>query len=92
MYNRYIPSSDGTYHRQIVHRQAAPSQPEVQVEISAPKPQPAKPQRPAAPLLPISLDRGDLLVLVILFLILTDGEDADPLTLLITLAAFVLFQ
>lgn len=92
MYNRYIPASDGTYRRQIVHGQTAPAQPEVREEISPPKPRQAAPQRPAAPFPPLSLDRGDLLVLVILFLLLTDGEDTDPLTLLITLAAFVLFQ
>jgi len=89
LYNRYIPSADGTYRRQIV-----PSE-----EKKEPSKQPAPTVQPAkisaahtpTPAFP-KTDSGDILVLLILLLILLEGEDTDPISILITLAAFFLMQ
>ena len=104
MYNRYIPSADGTYRRQTVptpgRQQPPQSQPmPAPTSQSAPKPpqtppQEREPRQPPfkGPLHGIHLDTGDLLVLLILLLVLTEGEDSDPLSALVTLAAFLLLQ
>lgn len=90
MYNRYIPSADGTYTRKVV---SSASKPQSKPEPPAPPcaKEPPRPQPIPKSLLP-QLDAGDLLVLLILVLVLTEGEDTDPLSLLITLAAFFLIQ
>lgn len=92
MYNRYIPSADGTYQRKVV-----PSPPKVQTRQEPPPPKqeppPPKPQPMPRGILPqLHLDTGDILVLLILLLVLTEGEDADPLSILVTIAAFLLMQ
>ena len=94
MYNRYIPSSDGTYHRQVVHKQTpTPIQPEQKPAAQTPvTPMPSKAEQCKLQLPHFQPDQGDLLVLLILLLMLTDGEDADPLSLLVTMAAFILLR
>lgn len=100
MYNRYIPSADGTYQRKIVPspQQQRPTR-EQPPESPQPKPAetPSQAKPPANTVLPLSLprlqlDTGDILVLLILLLVLTEGEDSDPLSALITLGAFLLMQ
>ena len=93
MYNRYIPSSDGTYRRQIIQKQTPEHQPPPppMAQAAAPhKPNTTPPQLPRLPT--FQPDCGDLLVLLILLLLLTDGEEADPLSLLVTMAAFILLR
>ena len=94
VYNRYIPSADGTYRRQIVHAQTEQAEQVSPVPQQEPITQTPPPRAVGKQSLfpSLSLDRGDLLVLLILLLILTDGEDNDPLTILVTLAAFFILQ
>ncbi|MBQ7565900.1 MAG: hypothetical protein IJT18_02170 [Oscillospiraceae bacterium] len=80
MYNRYIPSADGTYRRETVAQSAAP--------CSDAK----TPLRGGLSLPRLQLDTGDLLVLAILLLLLIDGDGDDPLSSLIAIAAFLLLQ
>ena len=86
IYNRYIPGADGRYEHHRVVPCPSPEQP--QQELCT--------ESPAAPCLPgpqLRLpDTGDLLVLLVLLLILTDGEETDSLTTLVTLAAFLLLR
>ena len=80
MYNRYIPSADGTYRRETVAQSAAPC------------PDAKAPARGGLSLPRLQLDAGDLLVLAILLLLLIDGDGDDPLSSLIAIAAFLLLQ
>ena len=84
IYNRYIPGADGRYeHHRVV---PCPAQEPEQTQELCPKPA-------AAPRLQLRLpEAGDLLVLLVLLLILTDGEETDSLTTLVTLAAFLLLR
>lgn len=102
MYNRYIPDSDGTFRRTVVHEpQKSPTEPVAQPERAEaqllPPPCPAA-QRDAHEeqhilkrLLPRGIDLGDLLALLIVLLLLVDSEQDDTLTVLAVIAAFVLF-
>ena len=104
MYNRYVPNAQGSFDRQRAGTPRSepkpippqPSSPATQSAIQSvcrPK-EPCKPsmrQKGAVFHLPDRLDTGDLLVLLILLLLLQEGDE-DPLPLLITLAAFFLFQ
>lgn len=89
-YNRYIPGADGRYeHRRVVPCPPSGQQPE--------QPQPTcEAENAAAVCLPKPQFRlpeaGDLLVLLVLLLVLTDGEEADSLTTLVTLAAFLFLR
>ena len=68
MYNRYIPSADGSYRRQTVPGEKQVSQPPkepVPEPISPVPPHPAQP-RGKNPFMDLHLDSGDLLVLLIL--------------------------
>ena len=76
MYNRYIPSADGTYHRQSVET-PEPAEHENCDDV-----------KPAFPLLP-KLDSNDLLVLAVILLILQNSDESDRVSTLITLAAFL---
>lgn len=87
MYNRYIPTEDGTYRRQVVGNRQTRSSPNV--------PTPAKPLEPppspAQPSLFLGLDTADLLILLILILVMMD-EGRDNTTLLLTAALYFLLQ
>lgn len=92
MYNRYIPDANGIYQRSVVTPPPSPPKAPPAQEAVPPTPvvshkTPVKCQLPK-----IHLDSGDLLVLLILLLVITEGEDADPMSALITLAAFLLLQ
>ncbi|MBQ6798110.1 MAG: hypothetical protein IJP11_02605 [Oscillospiraceae bacterium] len=120
MYNRYIPTENGGYRRQIVEERqptAPPPQkpvpPPIQKHVPAPPaPIPApkpKPQRTPPPRKPApkqtaqpcsndtlirllsGIDKGDLILLLILVLLLMDGE-TDNGTLLLTVALYFLLQ
>lgn len=106
MYNRYVPNAQGSYERQRAgtprpapkppepHPPAPTTPPSVPPQQNATKPpQIKKPNGNLFPAfrLPDRLDTGDLLVLLILLLLLQENDE-DPLTLIITLAAFFLFQ
>ena len=86
IYNRYIPGADGRYeHRRVVSCPPAEADSGEKAEsrptsVCLPKPQFRIP------------DAGDLLVLLVLLLILADGEESDSLTTLITLAAFLFLR
>ena len=97
MYNRYVPTADGTYRRQIVSttaQQPCPKDAPAPTAETAPQP----PQRTSVQLpgitpgLPTRPETGDLLVLLILLLVLLEGQETDTLTVLVTLAAFLLLQ
>ena len=85
-YNRYIPGADGRYE----HQRVVPCPPIAteQVASETRKPEPSCLPRPQFAL----PEAGDLLVLLVLLLILADGEETDSLTTLITLAAFLLLR
>ena len=55
------------------------------------QPAPCPPDRPLRKLLPRGIDPGDLLVLLVLLLILQEGEE-DSLSILLAIGAFLLFQ
>ena len=86
IYNRYIPGADGRYeHRRVVpcpHAEAdqTPKAENSSAAVCLPKPQLRMPEA------------GDLLVLLVLLLILADGEESDSLTTLVTLAAFLFLR
>lgn len=92
MYNRYIPSADGSYICQPVaalpHLEREPSA----VQRPASSPQPQKPcglQR----LLPSNLEADDLLILLILLLLFLDRDgEADSTRALLAAAAFLILQ
>lgn len=87
-YNRYIPGADGRYeyHRVVPCPAQEPEAPASEPCVKAV----SKPNLPSVQFrLP---DTGDLLVLLVLLLILTDGEETDSLTTLITLAAFLFLR
>lgn len=120
MYNRYVPSPDGRFRREIVSD--APAQ--IQLIEPAPRPgekaEPAYSERPIRQesakqetceqkktqehpkeracsgsgtirhLIPSTIDTGDLLVLLILLLLLVDGDEDDYLSVILTIAAFIL--
>ena len=46
----------------------------------------------STPLFPLHLDMQDILVLLVLVLLLLQGNTGDGLSLLITIAAFILLQ
>ena len=82
MYNRYIPSADGTYRRQTVSTQSAQT-PAIQEE-----PNLQNTERGFFPFLP-SLDSNDLLVLAVILLVLQNSDGQDRMSALITLTAFL---
>ena len=86
IYNRYIPGADGRYeHHRVVPCPSA--------EPPAAEPCAGPSSTPCLPRLQLRLpEAGDLLVLIVLLLILTDGEETDSLTTLITLAAFLFLR
>lgn len=106
MYNRYIPSTDGGYicrrvedtppHPIAQTPQIPVEQPEVQARAEqAPCPEPC--DTPPAKqgllqrLFPKNLDVDDILILLILILLLLDSEESDDtLTVLLTVAAFLI--
>ena len=95
MYNRYIPGQDGAYRRERVE-EPYPPQPTPRMPVASPQdcaqePPPAPPEAEKQQSL-WGMDLGDLLLLCILFLILLESQDEDPLPLLITAAAFFLLR
>ena len=115
MYNRYIPTENGGYRRQIVEDRPHPPVPPPPPPEPTPKPIPVppKPCPPPAPVPPRrpsptpkkpapssnatlcrlldGVDKGDLILLMILVLLLMDGE-TDNGTLLLTVALYFLLQ
>lgn len=101
MYNRYVPDAAGVYRQTTVE-----SVPDVPDAPQPPLPPPACPAPPppvpaAEPgrrslsgllerFLPRGMDTGDLLVLLILILLAVDGEEEDSLSVILTIAAFLL--
>ena len=93
MYNRYVPDQNGHYRCTVVETDAArvAASPAAQMHLPSDVAAglPAR-KNPVLSLLPSSLDSGDLLVLLILLLILMDSAEDDRLSILITIAAFLL--
>ena len=78
MYNRYIPSADGSYICQPVAEL-----PHLESNATDSRP-PTAPPRPAAAsclsrLLPSDLEADDILILLILLLVMLDGGDEDEI-------------
>lgn len=110
MYNRYIPTQNGSYVRRQVdepstqHRPVPQPQPPPVVlvetapvaeaaEASACSEAPQCKQNFLQRLLPQNIDLGDVLILLILLLLVLDSEEqSDWLTLLLTVAAFLILQ
>ena len=103
MYNRYVPDAAGVYRQTTVETVPdipdTPLQPPVQP--AAPPLPPPPPALVAEPgrrslsgllerFLPRGMDTGDLLVLLILILLAVDGEEEDSLSVILTIAAFLL--
>ena len=92
MYNRYIPSADGSYICQPVAELP-------HLEGNAPDNRPpTAPPRPAAPsclsrLLPSDLEADDILILLILLLLFLDRDgEADSTRALLAAAAFLILR
>lgn len=92
MYNRYIPSADGTYSRKVIPSPQKEQQKQEPMPSAKQEPQSKPRATPQRSFPQQQLDTGDILVLLILLLVLTEGEDSDPLSILVTLAAFLLMQ
>ena len=103
MYNRYVPDAAGVYRQTTVETVPdvpdAPQPPLPPPACPAPPPPPpalaAKPGRRSLSgllerFLPRGMDTGDLLVLLILILLAVDGEEEDSLSVILTIAAFLL--
>lgn len=92
VYNRYIPGTDGTFQRMTVTTCTPPEAPEkpCAAERQSSEPCGETGMRPLRALLPKGMDTGDLLLLAIVLLLLIDGEEDDTLSILLTLAAFIL--
>ena len=89
VYNRYIPGTDGTFQRMTVTTCTPPEAP-CAAERQSSEPCGEAGARPLRALLPKGMDTGDLLLLAIVLLLLIDGEEDDTLSILLTLAAFIL--
>ncbi len=105
MYNRYIPQNDGSYRRKAMPDKCPPPPkpgpkpcPPPKEPPCCPPPPPCPPPRPVRHtsagsflknLLPRDLDTGDLLVILLLFLISGDREE-DRSNALLTLAIYLL--
>lgn len=108
MYHRYMPSGNGQYRRQdIPDRKPEPPKPPVPpspppMPVLPPPPKPeiskSQPQNTAAPypvpflekLFP-GMDSGDLLLLLIMLLLLSEGTE-DSVSVVMTLAIFLILQ
>ena len=103
MYNRYVPDAAGVYRQTTVETVPdipdTPPQPPVQPAAPPlPPPPPALAEEPGRRslsgllerFLPRGMDTGDLLVLLILILLAVDGEEEDSLSVILTIAAFLL--
>ena len=100
MYNRYVPDAAGVYRQTTV--ETVPDAPDTPQMPMQPPACPAPPPVPAAEparrslsgllerFLPRGMDTGDLLVLLILILLAVDGEEEDSLSVILTIAAFLL--
>ncbi len=92
MYNRYVPNpqsgnpAPGTVFRPVSQPSDAPKLAAVPKKSPQPRTDAAFPQA----LRPLNLDGGDLLVLMVLLLILLEGEE-DSLGILLALGVFLLF-
>lgn len=103
MYNRYVPDAAGVYRQTTV--ETVPDVPDAPQPPVPPPACPAPPPPPPVPaaepgrrslsgllerFLPRGMDTGDLLVLLILILLAVDGEEEDSLSVILTIAAFLL--
>lgn len=103
MYNRYVPDAAGVYRQTTV--ETVPDVPDTPQPPLPPPACPAPPPPPPVPaaepgrrslsgllerFLPRGMDTGDLLVLLILILLAVDGEEEDSLSVILTIAAFLL--
>ena len=103
MYNRYVPDAAGVYRQTTV--ESVPDVPDAPQPPLPPPACPAPPPPPPVPaaepgrrslsgllerFLPCGMDTGDLLVLLILILLAVDGEEEDSLSVILTIAAFLL--
>ena len=103
MYNRYVPDAAGVYRQTTV--ETVPDVPDAPQPPLPPPACPVPPPPPPAPaaeavrrslsgllerFLPRGMDTGDLLVLLILILLAVDGEEEDSLSVILTIAAFLL--
>lgn len=90
MYNRYVPSSNGTYERRTV-----PDPPEVCPPLPVPDCKPEKKTEQQAHSRQNTLfgfELGDLLLFCIVTLLLIDSEEEEILPILIMVAAFLMQQ
>lgn len=103
MYNRYVPDAAGVYRQTTV--ETVPDVPDTPQPPLPPPACPVPPPPPPVPaaepgrrslsgllerFLPRGMDTGDLLVLLILILLAVDGEEEDSLSVILTIAAFLL--
>lgn len=97
MYNRYIPRDDGSYHRNRIPDPSPPAPPP-RAEHSPGPPEPVPPRHSSHSgsaggflknLLPKEFDTGDLLI-VLLILLMAEGQNEDQNTALLTLALYFL--
>lgn len=107
MYHRYMPDGNGQYRRQDVpDRKPAPPQPPIPAPPQREPAPPFSPPPPQSPpplaslgLNPVSfleklfpgMDSGDLLLLLIMLLLLSEGTE-DAVSTVMTLAIFLILQ
>lgn len=91
MYNRYIPSADGSYICQPVAELPHLEHHTTGNHTQSPPPRPVQP--PLSRLLPTDLEADDLLILLILLLLFLDRDgEADSTRALLAAAAFLILR
>lgn len=96
MYSRYTPNGAGGYDRRRIPHRPPPPDPPAPV-CPPPPPPPLKPPPPPRPpgfltnLLPGKLDKGDLLMLAILYLVFSE-EDDDRLLPLLAVGLYLILK
>lgn len=98
MYNRYIPGADGAFQKIPVSAPCDAPPPPRPTDMPCVPEMPPVPEKPCAGaeghplrrLIPKGMDTGDLLILAILLLLLIDGDEDDTLSVLLTVAAFLM--
>ena len=96
MYNRYIPTNDGSYHRRSVHEPSQQTEPNHPHPEPPPSPEPQNQCREVnhvgpsgflKNLLPKNFDIGDLIVVLLVLLMAGECEEEQN-TALLTLALY----
>lgn len=87
VYNRYIPDSKGTYHQQrVITQEKIPDKPGIQNDVSTEQKTFVRTEERSA------IDLGDILLLCIAILLISEADGNDMSSIIIAIAAFMFLQ